>query len=173
MRPVPTVIIGVLGGLVVGMTSVGSGSLIIIALLLVYPALQASQLVGTDLVQAVPLVAAASLGHLLFGDFQIAVAGSLIIGSIPGVILGARASSRAPSGLIRRALALVLLASGLKLLGVSVTLTAILVLGAAALGPVAWMLVRRHHGLAPLAGRETRRAARAREEVSTRPGPRS
>ncbi len=157
VRPLPTVLIGVLGGLVVGMTSVGSGSLIIIALLLVYPALQASQLVGTDLVQAVPLVAAASLGHLLFGDFQLDVATSLIIGSVPGVLLGARASSRAPSGLIRRALALVLLASGLKLVGASIPLTAVLVVAAAALGPLVWMVVRRHHGLPPLAGAEARR----------------
>src|SRR4051812_8111011 len=69
VRRVPTVVIGVLGGLVVGMTSVGSGSLIIVSLLLLYPSIRAGQLVGTDLVQAVPLVASASLGHLLFGDF--------------------------------------------------------------------------------------------------------
>src|SRR5207244_817617 len=65
-RPLPTVLIGVLGGLVVGMTSVGSGSLIIVLLLLLYPSLTAAELVGTDLVQAIPLVASAALGHLLF-----------------------------------------------------------------------------------------------------------
>lgn len=159
VRPLPTIVIGAVGGLVVGMTSVGSGSLIIIALLLVYPKLQASQVVGTDLVQAVPLVAAASVGHLLFGDFQLQVAGTLLVGSIPGVILGARASSRAPSGLIRRALTLVLAASGLKLVGASVAVTAAIVLAAAALGPLAWMIVRRQHGLPPLASIEARRRA--------------
>ena len=64
-------LVGVVGGLVVGMTSVGSGSLIIIALMLLYPTLRASELVGTDLVQAVPLVASAAIGHLIFGDFQL------------------------------------------------------------------------------------------------------
>ena len=63
VRPVPTVIIGGIGGIVVGMTSVGSGSLIIIALMSLYPTLRASELVGTDLVQAVPLVASAAVGH--------------------------------------------------------------------------------------------------------------
>ena len=62
VRPLPTVLVGVVGGLVVGMTSVGSGSLIIIALMALYPALKASELVGTDLVQAVPLVSSAALG---------------------------------------------------------------------------------------------------------------
>jgi uncharacterized membrane protein YfcA len=64
VRPVPTVLLGALGGLVVGLTSVGSGSLIIVILLALYPALRPNDLVGTDLVQAVPLVAAAALGHV-------------------------------------------------------------------------------------------------------------
>ncbi len=134
----------------VGMTSVGSGSLMFIALMLLYPRLQASQLVGTDLVQAVPLVAAAALGHLLFGDFRLAVTASLLLGSIPGVILGALVSSRAPGGLIRRALPLVLLASGLKLLGVAITVTAVVLVACLILGPLAWMGARRRHGLPAL-----------------------
>jgi uncharacterized protein len=88
LRPLPTVLIGVGGGLVVGMTSVGSGSLMIAMLLLLYPMLRSSELVGTDLVQAVPLVASAALGHLLFGDFQLELTASLLVGSIPGVYLG-------------------------------------------------------------------------------------
>lgn len=115
-KPLPTLIIGIVGGLVVGMTSVGSGSLIIVALLVLYPMLRSSELVGTDLVQAIPLVAAASLGHILYGDFQLGLTVSILIGSIPGVYLGARLSSRAPDGVIRPALVFVLLASGLKLL---------------------------------------------------------
>ena len=151
-RPVLTVLVGMIGGFIVGMTSVGSGSLMIVALLLVYPALQASQLVGTDLVQAVPLVMAAAIGHLLFGDFQLDVAALLLVGSIPGVLLGAVASSRAPGGLIRRALALVLLASGLKLLGVSTPVTAVVLVAALVLGPLVWMEARRRHGLQPCTG---------------------
>jgi uncharacterized protein len=117
LRPLPTVLIGVVGGLVVGMTSVGSGSLMIVLLLLLYPMLRSSELVGTDLVQAVPLVASAAVGHLLFGDFKLDLTLSLLVGSLPGVYLGARLSSRANDVVIRPALALVLVASGLKLLG--------------------------------------------------------
>ena len=68
--PLPTIAIGAVGGLIVGMTSVGSGSLMIVLLLFTYPALAAGQLVGTDLTQAVPLTAAAALGALLFGHVQ-------------------------------------------------------------------------------------------------------
>jgi uncharacterized protein len=116
VRPLPTVLIGVAGGLVVGMTSVGSGSLMIVLLLLAYPMLPYRELVGTDLVQAIPLVGSAALGHLLFGDFKLALTVSLLLGSVPGVYLGARVSSRARDVVIRPALALLLLASGLKLL---------------------------------------------------------
>jgi uncharacterized protein len=114
-----TVLIGIAGGLVVGLTSVGSGSLMIILLLMLYPKLRLSELVGTDLVQAIPLVASAALGHALFGDFQLALTASILIGSVPGVFIGAQLSSRAPDALIRPVLILVLLASSLKLLGSS------------------------------------------------------
>jgi uncharacterized membrane protein YfcA len=147
LRPVSTVLVGVVGGLVVGMTSVGSGSLIIIALLVLYPALSAASLVGTDLVQAVPLVMSAALGHLLFGDFRLDLTASLLIGCLPGVYVGAQLSARAPAGLVRRALALVLLASGLKLLELS-DVAMVTVLGTVVvLGPLLWMLARVRHGL--------------------------
>ena len=101
------------------MTSVGSGSLIIISLMALYPGLRASELVGTDLVQAVPLVASAALGHILFGDFQLSVTLSAARrAASPGVYVGAQLSSRLPGGLVRRALAFVLLASALKLFDV-------------------------------------------------------
>jgi uncharacterized membrane protein YfcA len=115
-RPLPTVLVGVGGGLVVGMTSVGSGSLMIVLLMLLYPMLSSKELVGTDLVQAIPLVASAALGHLLFGDFKLGLTASLLVGCLPGVYLGARVSSRARDAVIRPALAVILLASGLKLL---------------------------------------------------------
>jgi hypothetical protein len=78
------------GGLVVGLTSVGSGSLIIIMLLMLYPRMKLSELVGTDLVQAVPLVASAALGHMIFGDFKLSLTAAILLGSIPGVFIGAR-----------------------------------------------------------------------------------
>ncbi len=116
VKPLPTVLIGVAGGLAVGMTSVGAGSLVIALLLMCYPSLRPSQLVGTDIVQAIPLVAAAALGHLLFGDVQFAVTGSLLIGALPAIYLGARLSSSAPARLTRPVVAAVLLASALGLL---------------------------------------------------------
>jgi uncharacterized membrane protein YfcA len=118
VRPIPTLLIGVVGGVIVGMTSVGSGSLIIVALLALYPKLRANDLVGTDLIQAIPLVISAALGHALFGDLKLDIAGAVLIGSIPGVLIGARISSRAPGGIVRAALVIVLLASSLKLLDV-------------------------------------------------------
>jgi uncharacterized membrane protein YfcA len=121
-RPLATALIGILGGLVVGIASVGSGSLIIMMLLMVYPRIRLSELVGTDLVQAIPLVASAALGHILFGDFRLSLTGSILIGSIPGVYLGARWSSRAPDRVIRPALIIVLVTSGLKLFGLSTIL---------------------------------------------------
>ena len=117
VKKLQTVLIGIAGGLVVGLTSVGSGSLMIILLLMLYPKLRLSELVGTDLVQAIPLVASAALGHAFFGDFQLALTASILIGSVPGVFLGAQLSSRAPDAVIRPVLILVLLASSLKLLG--------------------------------------------------------
>jgi uncharacterized protein len=143
IRPIPTLVTGILGGLIVGMTSVGSGSLMIVSLLLLYPTLRASQLVGTDLVQAVPLVASASLGHILFGDFQFALTTSLLIGALPGVYVGAKVSSSAPGGIVRRALVVVLLASALKLLNASNTLLVVVLVTVGILGPLLWVNVLR------------------------------
>ena len=92
----PTLLTGIIGGLVVGMTSVGSGSLMIVSLLLLYPSIRAGQLVGTDLVQAVPLVASASLGHLLFGDFQLDLTVVAADRCAPGRLGRRHVSSRGP-----------------------------------------------------------------------------
>jgi uncharacterized membrane protein YfcA len=156
LRPVATMALGAAGGIVVGLTSVGSGSLIIIALMALYPTLKASELVGTDLVQAVPLVASAALGHVLFGDFKLDLTTSLLVGCIPGVWIGAQLSARASGGLVRRALAFVLLASALKLLHVSTPDTGIILAIVLVVAPVLWMLVRRKHGFPAFASRERR-----------------
>ena len=99
VRPLPTVAIGAIGGFVVGMTSVGSGSLMIVLLLFLYPVLGANQLVGTDLTQAVPLTLAAALGALAFGHVEFAVTASIVVGSVPAVLVGSLISSRAPGPL--------------------------------------------------------------------------
>ena len=120
-RPLITVAIGIFGGLIVGMTSVGSGSLMIVLLLFVYPTISAKQLVGTDLAQAVPLTVAAAIGALIFGHVSFAVTGSLIIGSVPAVLLGAMLSSSIPDRYIRPVIAFVIFASGLKYVGLGTT----------------------------------------------------
>ncbi len=120
-RPPLTVAIGIVGGIIVGMTSVGSGSLMIVLLLFVYPMIGANQLVGTDLTQAVPLTVAAAVGALLFGHVEFGVTGSLILGSVPAVFVGSMLSSTIPDRYVRPAIAFVIFASGLKYVGLDTT----------------------------------------------------
>ncbi len=159
VKVLPTLLLGVVGGLIVGMTSVGSGSLIIIGLMVLYPGLKASQLVGTDLAQAVPLVMSAAIGHAIFGDLDLAISLPLILGSVPGAFVGAHLSARLPGGVVRRALAFVLLASGLKLLEVPNTPTAIALLVVMVAGSLLWMSIRRRHGFPALARVEAKQRA--------------
>ena len=119
VRPIPTVLLGLTVGVLVGMTSVGSGSLIVTTLLLLYPLLRPSILVGTDLTQAVPMLIAGAIAHAGFGEISVAVVVSLLIGQIPGVWVGARMSSRYDGHALRWLLMVVLAATALKLLGVS------------------------------------------------------
>ncbi|GAA4839977.1 sulfite exporter TauE/SafE family protein [Saccharopolyspora rosea] len=145
VRPVPTLLIGLVGGLIVGMTSVGSGSLIIVMLMLAHPKLRANELVGTDLVQALPLVAAAAAGHLIVGDAKLGLAGTVLIGAIPGIYLGAKLSTRAPAGILRWALAVLLLASGLKLWEVPNNTTALACAALIVLGGISAAVRRLRH----------------------------
>ncbi len=121
VRPLPTIAIGLVGGFAVGVTSVGSGSLMIVLLLFVYPVLGANQLVGTDLTQAVPLTLAAALGALAFGHVEFSVTTSIVLGSVPAVFVGSLISSRAPDRFIRPVITFVIFASGLKYVGLSTT----------------------------------------------------
>ena len=142
-RPLVTVVVGMIGGVIVGLTSVGSGSLIIVLLLFLYPTLSAGRLVGTDLTQAVPLTLAAALGALAFGHVQFPVTTSIVIGSVPAVLVGSFLSSRAPDRFIRPAITFVIFASGLKYAGVGTTALGWIcgvVLVAAA---TTWLAVRR------------------------------
>ena len=146
-----TIALGAAGGLMVGLTSVGAGSLMLIGLMAVYPLLSANRLVGTDLMQSIPLVLAASAGSLLFGSVDWSLTLAVTIGSIPGVIIGATLSSRVSGRLVRRALAVMLLASGLKQLGLSNVLTMEAIVIAFVGGTLVWMLARRSRGLASTA----------------------
>lgn len=112
----PTVMLGAFIGVAVSISSVGAGAIGVTALLMLYPNLPVSRIVGTDIVHAVPLALVAGSGHWLYGDVDPVLLVSLLVGSIPGVIVGSLLSSRAPDHLLRPALAAVLLFSGLKLL---------------------------------------------------------
>ncbi|HET6817302.1 MAG TPA: sulfite exporter TauE/SafE family protein [Mycobacteriales bacterium] len=146
VRVLPTLAIGVIGGLVVGMTSVGSGSMIIVALMWLYPRLSNRSLVGTDLVQAVPLVGAAALGHVFFGDVQLSVTTSLLIGSLPGVFIGAQISSRTTAPWLRPVLAAVLLASAMKLLDAPSVVTGCVAVAVAVVLLATPVVLRRFRG---------------------------
>jgi uncharacterized protein len=139
LRPIPTVAIGIVGGLIVGMTSVGAGSLMIVLLLFLYPAIGASQLVGTDLTQAVPLTLAAALGALAFGHVDFGVTTSLVIGSVPAVYVGSRLSSTLPDRYVRPAIAFVIFASGLKYVGLETTALGWTLCATLLLGGLSWL----------------------------------
>lgn len=117
IRPLPTVLVGAGVGLLVGLTSVGSGSLVVTTLMLIYPLLRPSVLVGTDLTQAVPMLIAGAIAHAGFGDILPAVVASLLLGQIPGVWIGARLSARYDGSALRWLLMAVLAATAAKLLG--------------------------------------------------------
>jgi len=151
IRPVLTVAVGAVVGFVLGITSTGSGTLIIVMLLVLYPRLRGSQMVGTDLTQAIPMVGSAAVAHILLGDFKLGLTLSIVTGSIPGVLIGSLFSSRLGTRFIRAALCVVLLVSGLKLLGVPTLDLGIVLLALVTLVPAAWLVVRagRRSSLAP------------------------
>jgi uncharacterized membrane protein YfcA len=151
IHPVRTVVIGMVGGLIVGMTSVGSGSLMIVLMLFLYPMLGANQLVGTDLAQALPLTSSAALGALIFGSVSFGVTTSLIIGSIPAVLVGSVLSSRAPDRVIRPVITFVIFASGLKYIGVDNKVLGWSLVGVLFAGFLGWLLLSRPWASSPTA----------------------
>lgn len=105
---------GAAGGFIVGLTSVGSGTFFGLVMLLVFP-LTASKVVGTDIFHAAALLWVAGAGHLAAGNVDLGAMGALLVGSIPGVLLGSQVSVNVPDLLLRLGLALTLTLSGLKL----------------------------------------------------------
>jgi uncharacterized membrane protein YfcA len=167
VRILPTVLVGALGGLLVGVTSVGSGSVIMIALLMLYPGLSAAKLVGTDLVQAVPLVLAAAISNIAIHGLDWGVLIPLLIGSVPGTMIGAKIAPRVPQSIIRRGIVVVLTMSGVALLdkaqwaplgaGEDETyplLVAGVGLAMVVLLPLVWGVIRRTQGM-PMFGSPT------------------
>jgi len=113
---VPTVVLGIVLGVAVTLSSVGAGAIGVTALLLLYPALRVSGIVGSDIAHALPLTLVAGFGHWVIGDVNLLLLVNLLIGSIPGVIVGSLLSTRSPDKVLRPVLAVVLLISGFKLL---------------------------------------------------------
>jgi uncharacterized membrane protein YfcA len=109
--------IGAIFGFVVGLTSVGSGTFFGLVMVLVYP-LTLPKIVGTDIFHAAALLWVAGIGHLVSGNVDLHATAWLLVGSIPGVWISSRFTLRLPQGMLRTALATVLLLSGIKLLGV-------------------------------------------------------
>ena len=109
--------IGLVGGFIVGLTSVGSGTLFALAMLLAFP-LAAKYVVGTDIAHAAALLLVAGIGHLIAGNVDVPAMAWLLVGSIPGVLIGSQISVGLPETALRFSLAAVLALSGLKLLDV-------------------------------------------------------
>jgi uncharacterized protein len=118
------VAIGATCGFVVGLTSVGSGTFFGLAMLLVYP-LTARKIVGTDMLHAALLLWVAGTGHLLHGNVDLHAMAWLLVGSIPGVLLGSRLSVKVPERALRMAFAFILVLSGIKLVEVPAATTII------------------------------------------------
>ncbi len=168
VRPAATVVVGMVGGIIVGLTSVGSGSLMIVLLLFLYPMIGANQLVGTDLTQAVPLTLAAALGALAFGHVEFGVTASLILGSVPAVLIGSLISSRAADRFVRPAITFVIFASGLKYVGLGTTaLGWVLVAVLAGVGAV-WLAYIRpsRRGVLPSESTDEKRPSPAPDELA-------
>nr|WP_253942051.1 sulfite exporter TauE/SafE family protein [Nocardioides sp. zg-1230] len=177
IRVVPTLLVGMLGGLLVGITSVGSGSVIMIALLMLYPGLSAVKLVGTDLVQAVPLVLAAAISNIALHGIDWEILVPLVVGSVPGTIIGSMLAPRVPQSFIRRGIVVVLTMSGVALLdksgwaplGVEEThpmLIAGIGLAVLVVLPIVWGFLRKQQGL-PMFGSPT---IAEMEDPNYRPG---
>jgi uncharacterized membrane protein YfcA len=115
-QPALTVVAGAILGFLVTFTSIGAGALGAVMLLYLYPLrLTASKLVGTDIVHAIPLTILAGTGHLLLGNVNFTLLGSLLLGSIPGIVVGALASTYAPEKIVRSAISVMLALVGFKM----------------------------------------------------------
>ena len=110
-----TVLLGIVLGILVSVSSVGAGAIGVSVLLVLRPSLPIARIVGTDIAHAVPLTLVAGLGHLAIGTVDLAVLGSLLLGSLPGIALGSLLAPRVPERGLRLLLALVLAAVGGRL----------------------------------------------------------
>jgi uncharacterized membrane protein YfcA len=115
VRPLPSVALGLVIGAMVTLTSVGAGSIGVVALLFLYPTLTVKRVVAVDIAHAIPLTLVAGLGHVALGTVNWSVLGALLIGSVPAIWLGARLADRAPERVLRAFLAAMLALVGTRL----------------------------------------------------------
>jgi uncharacterized membrane protein YfcA len=115
-KPALTVAVGVLLGLLVTLSSVGAGAIGATLLVLLYPRLPARQLVGTDIAHAVPLTLIAGIGHAALGSVAWALLGALLLGSIPGIWVGAQLTRFLPDTATRIGLSAALVLAGVKII---------------------------------------------------------
>jgi len=146
------VAMGAAGGFVVGLTSVGSGTFFGLTMLLVYP-LTAQKIVGTDVAHAAALLWVAGASHLLHGNVNLHAMAWLLVGSIPGVLVGSHMSIRVPDRLLRTAFAIVLVLSGIRIVGVpEADKIAVAGLALAAIGFAVWGVRRMRRPLPAFGG---------------------
>lgn len=112
-----TIVLGVVIGALVTITSVGAGAIGVTVLLLLHPKMPASRVVGSDIAHAVPLTLLAGAGHWYLGSIDWSLLGALLTGSLPGIVLGSYLASRTRDAVVRIALAAVLVIVGVRLLG--------------------------------------------------------
>ncbi len=116
LQPIMTVLAGGVLGFLVTLTSVSAGALGTALLLYIYPfRMKAARLVGTDIVHAIPLTMVAGTGYMLMGNVNFALLGNLLLGSIPGIVVGSLLASKAREGALRTAIAILLVVVGVKL----------------------------------------------------------
>ena len=115
-KPVLTVSCGAVLGVLVSLSSIGAGAIGATMILLLYPRLEARRLVGTDIAHAVPLTLVAGIGHATLGHVDWSLLGALLIGSIPGIWIGAQLTKKMPDTLVRTLLCVSLVTAGLKVI---------------------------------------------------------
>jgi uncharacterized membrane protein YfcA len=149
---VAAILIGLFGGFIVGLTSVGSGTFFGLTMLILFP-LGAQKMVGTDIFHAAALLYVAGAAHLVAGNVALGVVGWLLLGSIPGVLLGSQWSIRLPEAVLRGALATMLMLAGMKLVAPSETSAmAAVAVGVGLAGLLAYGLLRSRPGTKPSPG---------------------
>ena len=110
-----TTAVGAILGVLVSISSVGAGAIGVTALILLYPRLPIARIVGSDIAHAVPLTLLAGIGHWFLGSIDWAMLGSLLIGSLPGIVVGSQIATRVPDAVLRLTLAGTLILVGSKL----------------------------------------------------------